>query len=468
MPGAAVALSLALSMAACDTAPKANIDGVIEEWSSETAVVADGHSISFRFKTPGDPQALQASDHPVEIYLDADGDPATGRTSRAKPVNKLGVDVEIVFSPRGKDGKPGRGVAVRAVGKDGAVRTIPNEASGLVFSPTYASNWYEMRIDRGVLSAAGVKPGSRVTGMLVTLDEEGKIDGYADPFEVALPPAATTPRLATVDIPMKPAEAIRIVSFNIEKSKPVTAPDAFARVLYLLNPDVIILQEWDQGDAAAMDAWFKEHLGGMDVQWKARKTEETGVAIVTHLPITALPPDTLWMSDGSDKPRLVRVATASVLTPGGPISISSVHLKCCGGASGREETLRQGEARAINGMLAAIEGPKIIAGDFNLVGTRVPLDLMRAGLDHGVDLAIAEPTALGQDLKVTWREWTTEFSPGRLDYFLYSPSSVRPVHSFVFDTSVLADESLARMGLDRADGQQSDHLPVVVDVVVKP
>jgi hypothetical protein len=42
------------------------------------------------------------------------------------------------------------------------------------------------------------------------------------------------------------------------------------------------------------------------------------------------------------------------------------------------------------------------------------------------------------------------------------------VNSFVLDSTILADETLARTGLDRGDSEGSDHMPVVVDVLLKP
>lgn len=463
-------------LASCETMSGPRVDGSIEEWSPESVVKADGHHVYLRFKVPGEPQALQASSRTVALYLDVDGNAETGRRSTAKVFRQLGVDAEVRFSPRGSDGKAGRGMSVVRVGDDGKTSKIANRASGVIASPTYASTWYEMRFDRELLRAAGPEgsgEAKRFTGMFVTLDEEGLIDGWADPFEVHLGPAATTPKVATMDVPEKPKGAVRVVSYNVEKAKPVSSPGSFGRVLTLLDADVVLFQEWTDGDAASVEAWLQLHAPGAigAPGWKVRKTAETGTAVASRMPLGELKLDSLWMDDGTDKPRLVRMASAEVMTPGSPIMFTSVHLKCCGGATGREEQIRQGEARAIQGALASWDPavPHIIAGDFNLVGTRTPLELLRRELDEGGgDLAVAEPVALGGDVKVTWREWSSEFGPSRLDYVLYAPSRIEVVNSFVLDSTILADETLARTGLDRGDSEGSDHMPVVVDVLLKP
>jgi endonuclease/exonuclease/phosphatase family metal-dependent hydrolase len=461
------------AMVSCEAPPSGpSVDGRLEEWSPENVVKSDPHHVYLRFRVPGEPEALQASSKTVALYLDADGSVATGRRSTAKVFRQLGVDAEIHFSPRTADGKQGRGMKVVGVSADGSTRAIPNKASGVIFSPTYASNWYEMRLDRGLFAAAGLDDatadGVRITGIFVTLDDEGKIDGFADPFEVHLGPAATTPKVVARDVPEKPAGSIRVVSYNVEKSKPVASPAAFGRVLTMLDPDVMLFQEWDEGDGRSVEAWLRDHVPGEP--WTVRKSDEGGVAVASRLPLAAMSPDALWMSDGSDKPRLVRVVSAIVTTPAGPVSFSSLHLKCCGGAGGREEETRQNEARAIHGMLASAEPvvARVVGGDFNLVGTRVPLDILRQGLDEsGGDLAVAEPVALGGDMLATWRSWGSEFTPGRLDYVVYSPTRATVVGSFVLDTELLAAENLARSGLDRGDSAASDHMPVVVDLVIK-
>lgn len=129
------------------------------------------------------------------------------------------------------------------------------------------------------------------------------------------------------------------------------------------------------------------------------------------------------------------------------------------------------EARAINAaVLKAADASKasirIVAGDFNLVGTRPPLDLVRQNIDaDGSDMAIADAQVLGHDLVETWSEDSNEFSPGRLDYMVYSDASVTAKNAFVFNTRRMSAAALAKLGLDAEDSASSDHMPVVVDFV---
>jgi endonuclease/exonuclease/phosphatase family metal-dependent hydrolase len=107
----------------------------------------------------------------------------------------------------------------------------------------------------------------------------------------------------------------------------------------------------------------------------------------------------------------------------------------------------------------------IVAGDFNLVASRDPLDRLAASLDlDGSPLSLAEPLQLNGLSNATWLRRGSPFPPGRLDYVLYSDSSLRLLHSFVFRASDLPTRWLRRHHLQPDDSDvASDHLPLVSD-----
>lgn len=459
-------------------APSPLLDGSIAEWSAESAAWADASHVYVRFKVPADHGAIQNAPRTVALYLDADANPATGRRATAKVFNTLGVDLEIEFSPRNADGSPTPGVAAFAVAADGTRRKIPNEATGLTVSPTYASRWYEARIARAVVGSLALPAEPAAAGgLFVTYDDAGTIDGYSEPFRLPLPPRGPEPKLSTLP-PDKDPGLVRIVSWNVQKSAPLTNAAPFARVLTLLEPDVVLFQEWDNPDPDALRSWLEEHVPrsltpgrGPEGSWRVRSGP--GVAVASRWPLENVPPDTLQMTF-EQRERTVRMTSALVTTPLAEVLLTSIHLKCCGSATGREEATRQAEAKAINLMLAESSRPwpmsmRVIAGDYNLVGTRTPLDLLAEGLDtDGSNLAVADAATLGDNAVFTWRDWSSPFTPGRLDFALYSDASGKAVHAFVLDTSRMSQETLARLGLDAADSAASDHLPVVLDLLPIP
>jgi endonuclease/exonuclease/phosphatase family metal-dependent hydrolase len=145
-----------------------------------------------------------------------------------------------------------------------------------------------------------------------------------------------------------------------------------------------------------------------------------------------------------------------------------LHLPCCGA-----EALRVRNAPVLADALQSVVSESnpdavIVAGDFNTVGTRRPLDLVRQGVAvGGNELAVVEALQLdGRSNATYWNSLPGQFPPGRLDWMLYSPSSLELLRSFVLEASDLAPEWLEVHGLEADDSdiaRSSDHRPIVAD-----
>ena len=68
---------------------------------------------------------------------------------------------------------------------------------------------------------------------------------------------------------------------------------------------------------------------------------------------------------------------------------------------------------------------------------------------------------------ITWRDEDSLFSPGRLDFIIYTDSLLN-IQGFILDSSVLPQDVLEVYGLQADDTGASDHLPLVADVVIVP
>jgi endonuclease/exonuclease/phosphatase family metal-dependent hydrolase len=241
-------------------------------------------------------------------------------------------------------------------------------------------------------------------------------------------------------------------------------PGPFARVLRVLDPDVILLQEWTSSPRE-IAAWLNASVPLETGEWTVRTTAGWGVAVASRYGLEPFGHEELYVNGEEDA---VRFAGALVDTPVGYVAASSVHLKCCGSSGSPEDQTRISEAGAINRSLMeafAMEPVpmRIVAGDLNLVGSRPPLDVLRNGLDaDGSELDVADARDLGDAAYMTWQEDDNAFSPGRLDYALVGGAEI--VRSFVLNTRILSDRALEAAGLDRADAQASDHMPIVVDL----
>ena len=447
------------------------IDGFRHDWTDRSVPTADEHFLYLPIRVEGSSAPLQAMDETLVLMLDLDADPTTGdRATRPRVAATLGAELLIEFSPP-SEGGPRRGVRVQALDASGSWMNISHADIGLVALPTHASDWFELRISRrlsGVDRAPekGMRTIGRTSGMWLLYDGSGTLAGWSDPFMVDLPRASPSARRVDAHLPARQPGTIRIVTFNVH-GRLGTHPEPFARLLDALDADILLLQEWNGGSALDLETWLTANIAGGE-SWHTVVGESPDVAIAARGSVRPFGPGRLELADSS---RPIRFVGAVVTTPLGEIAVASVHLKCCGSATGPEESRRLAEAEAINRALGLALGREqlrtcVIGGDLNLVGSRTPIETLRSGLDaDGTHLEIIHAGMLGDGTTITWSADSSPFLPSRLDYMLVGEAGARVVRSFVFDTRVLSEASLARIGLDRTDSAVSDHLPVVVDLV---
>ncbi|MEO0966586.1 MAG: endonuclease/exonuclease/phosphatase family protein [Planctomycetota bacterium] len=351
---------------------------------------------------------------------------------------------------------------LRQLERDGT--PIPFAEADYIGLPTHADDTFEIRLR---LAPAPGPVTVSVAGS-DTLDAPlrlGAMEAWQDP-----PPID----IARGDTPL------RVVAWNVLHGGPFGDPDREAdgrAVLAALDADVLLLQEvWEIDDLPDR----VRALCGPD--WSV--VESGGVAVATNLPMTPL--DLAPLSDDADQRgdswANRRNLFAGIDTPVGPIVVVSSHWKCCGRAGSTEDLQRMDDAlHALKAIWRLREGgvegewdratrtrpivkpvpdrfqhaPLVVAGDYNLVGSRDPLDmLLTTGLVELVPVQTHDNTA------ATWRDpreaqgtpddWQPGgFPPGRLDFVAVDPR-LKVIRSFVAD---LGESTLL-----------SDHLPVVVDV----
>lgn len=486
------------------------LDGSVDEWPEGVVAMADASYIYLRFRVDGPPRAIQSADETLTILLDLDGNASTGlRLADPPAAAELGADLRIRLSPRGRGGLRG-GVEVHVISADGRETRISHADAGFIVAPTHAvepdergePGWYEARIARSVLNLRapteraeraaerdaarpqrgalpdtgvqgqplditprGTPPLSWGAGVILSKDENGELLGWSDPFAFRMP-AQAEPALSDFVAPPKAVNAVRVLSYNVERAAPNNNPAPFARVITALKPDIILVQEWDGASDSDLVAWMQRHVGG---EWNAVSAPDRGVAIISRFNVVGAVTDPVYAEEQVTQ-RPVRSVTAVLQTPIRDSVVTSVHLKCCGGYLGDEDRTRVAEAVAINAMIAGLqrrfETTRIVGGDINLVGSNTPLITLAQGLDlDGSELSVAPAEVLGDASQHTWTRARSSFSPGRLDYILYSDSNARVSAAFTLDTGVLSDASLEAMGLQRTDSEASDHLPLVVDYI---
>lgn len=170
-----------------------------------------------------------------------------------------------------------------------------------------------------------------------------------------------------------------------------------------------------------------------------------------------------------------RYAAAYIKSAENYLFIINVQLSAMGYIDSEEDRLR---IRQVDDIVATIDEihsgqydeddapctkPAIVTvGDFNLVGSGMPLDLIIDKKVYGLkDWLI--PNLIGESV-VTWRGGScTSFSPGKLDYVMYSAKTLIPKNGFILNSELLNRTELKQLKLDVADSKLRDHLLITVD-----
>jgi endonuclease/exonuclease/phosphatase family metal-dependent hydrolase len=454
---------------AVDSWPRApQIDGLFPEWSREFEARADGEFIYVRFALPTS-FTLQGAPRPIRLVLDLDDDPQT-RASALAEMSGLGPDLVVTFSPRRPSGARGSGVHVAGEGVTVGGQPVSAGRLGLIFSPITEARSFELRLARPKMLSG---PDSKSFSLALEVEAGKEAPAWrSEVLQVGLPPRKKAERQWSA-IPARGDGRLRLVSWNVLFARPLANPDPFARILRALDPDIVMLQEWEKVDDRSLAAWFNTHVP-RKTTWHALTSTGWGVALVSRTPLTRLGLAKVARPDGAPADDFrpdgsLRVVAARTDTVLGPVEIASIHLRCCGYAGSWQDRARVAEVRTIHRMLSsafdAQESIRVVGGDFNLVGSREPLEVLSAGLGRGGgDLQPAQAPLVGDQAHHTWRDPRSRFTPGRLDWILYDDAAAVEAESFVFDTRGLRPEARAQADVELTDSDVSDHFAVVLDL----
>jgi len=320
-----------------------------------------------------------------------------------------------------------------------------------IVGPTYAQDEFEMQID---LAEFNIKLGD-----WVNVQFDGS-DQLSAPVRFLFSQPWQTPRRRSHR--REPGTDVRIVSFNtyFEGLSDPDRADAMGRLLNSVDGDIYCFQEeWKtEGHSEILKRLMLPEGNG---RWYIHKVH--GNVIASKYRLNILP-----SKNDSYAAALIRLAEDSLL-------VINAHLKAMGYIDSIEDQLR---IRQANDIVATIDevfsgqyfeddagGGRpavVIVGDFNLVGSRAPLDLILEKKIHGLkDWLI--PNLIGESV-VTWRGGArASFSPGKLDYVVYSAKTLVPRNGFILNSELLNQTERRQLKLDVADSRLSDHLPMTVD-----
>ena len=440
-----------------DWQPSSNRD----DWSIQSH--ADANSISLFLQQPGPPSVFQQLDEPLMIGLDLDEDIDTG----CRIDDLGGCDLVFELSPAAKGRRRG-GVTAASWNSNGFRLKETPYKYGFVLAPSTASRRHEIRIDR-----ANLPHGQRQLRVVIRPESNKTFEHM-----ITLPDAGS-PRVPGASVPTKRIDSIRVVSWNIEYGGMLKRPDQVRSILHSLRPDILLLQEIENTQSIDELKQFLQSIHDGD-EWTLSVNRNTGnlrSAVATRLPAAHVA-EFKHVTRSDDADRSIRAAALLIDLGADQKTLAvSIHLKCCGGLNGPEDLARISETLSIREAIetaARTHRPDglLIGGDFNLVASPLPLDILRLdgqrllGPHASGPLQDASPLHLDGRDAYTWYDSDSSFTPGKLDYVLIG-GDLKQTASFILDTSDLDPDQAGDLepGITQ---EASDHLPIVVDVTVAP
>jgi len=324
---------------------------------------------------------------------------------------------------------------------------------GAELQPTYAADEFELKIDLASIGAS--------VGDTVEIDFSGS-DALSSPasFTLSEPGVADERR----DPARDGAASFRIASLNTEQTglSSGSRGPRLERLIDAVNADIYCFQEEYDSNAGDVQSALESADPLEDgASWNVHKNNDNVVA--SPHPVIGAP--SLSSS----------YAAALVDLPGDEaVFVLSVHPKCCGYINSSEDSTRIGQAQdmaqtiadfraaSLGGTLAPFaDAPVIVIGDWNLVGSRTPLDIIEDPAGPAL-IALDMPNLIGES-RLTWRNPSSSFAPGRLDLLTYDDAILGAPKAYLLDTALLNGTERSALGVQASDSDASDHLMLVAD-----
>lgn len=408
----------------------------------------------------------------VTLFLDTDDNPSTGIS-----VEGIGAELEWNFGNRS-------GVFAA----NGSTYPISHADIGVVTAPTVTSDDFEIALRRDAQPAGQIPLFSGEDIRMVFKNQVSggdvlpNVSGGVSYTLSSDPP----PPLEPIPIAQKNSNSIRFLSYNVLNDG-LFDPSRllhFTRLLQAVQPVIIGFQEIYNHSAAQTAVQVEAILpSGAQQQWYASGVEPDIIA-VSRYPIL-----NTFAIEGSTPSS----NNGAFLIDLRPQLDSDLLFVIAHPPAGSNNTGRQYEIDAImafirdaknpGGVLTlAPDTPIMIIGDLNLVGYAQQLTTLLSGQIvntgqfgppfipdwDGTDFSDLLPRSVDLPMYFTWFSETSSFSPGRLDFMIYSDSVIESLQQFVLFTASLPLDTLNAYGLLAEDAASaSDHLPVVGDFVVQ-
>jgi endonuclease/exonuclease/phosphatase family metal-dependent hydrolase len=411
------------------------------------------------------------SDNEITLFLDTDNNSDTG-------LNADGIGAELVYN---------FGNRVGAIYTNNNNTIVAHEDIRLFTSPTVTSEVFEIAIGRDLtFSGQSIFQGDEIKALIKNNILNGdKIPNANGGISYTFNNNTPTP-LPEFSISRLETAPLRVMSYNVlfDQLFDNGVQANYERIFKALQPDIIGFQEiYDHSaqQTANKVASFLPLSGG--AQWHTAKVPPDIIAVSKYPIISSHLIGTSSSSNSGNGAFLIDLNSATDTK----LLFVVAHPPCCDNEEDRQKEfdalmafIRKAKAGTGPAPLSPND-PIIVLGDMNLVGLRQQqltlitgdiVDENNYGPDfhpdwNGADFEDAKPLATNLPLSITWYDEGTSYSPGRLDYLVYTSSVLNLENTFSLFTPALSSAELVAYDLQANDVLwTSDHLPVVGDFTV--
>jgi len=459
------------------------LDGKTDDWNvpvpTHIDTENDGNQFDFKyFSVTNDeqflfirlnftPEAKLIEDNFLTLYVDGDNNSGTGISA-----NGIGAELRWDF-----------GTITGQFYKNGTTNiSFPQIQYRSL--PTVTDTTYEIAIGRNVLPNGSDPLFTSASIKIFFKDNDTNGDWMPNngvTFEYTFNDTPTTP-LVPVEINREDTSYLRIMNYNVlfDGLFEPGREDNFERILQAILPDIICFNEFFNSSVTQVKDAINQMLplpGG--ATWHGVKRDAGNVTISKYPIIQS------WLVYPGH-----RITASLIDLPQyfeKDIMVINSHFECCGGQ--QNDDTRQLEADATIAFILDAKSagglidlpantPFLIVGDLNLVGLRQQLTTLTTGeiintqiFGNGAppdwdntDLEDLLSSQTDKRTAYTWRNDNSSFSPGRLDFQIYSNSVINVEKHFVIQTEVMSSSRLTQYGLQQFDTRDaSDHFPKVTD-----
>lgn len=406
------------------------------------------------------------SDNNVTFYIDTDNDPSTGI-----PFN--GIGAELSYNLREHEG---------TARLNNTNYSLDHEDIGLVTAPTVTSTEFEIAVRRNGTIAGNPTFTSNVIKVAFE-DDSNQGDQIPDQsggisYTIS---NENLPPLPEFSISPTGSETFRTVAYNVLQDGLFESnrQPSFERIFKALKPDIIGFTEIYNHSANQVGSLMETFLpSSAGEQWYA----------------AGINPDVICVSRYKIKQSFIIDGVGSSANGAFLIELPApfnsdllfivAHTPCCDNNDGRQLEIDAmmafiRDAKEGNGFpVLEDKTPIIICGDMNLVGDNQQLhtllygDIVNENIYgsffipdwDGTAFDDVIPMTTNTPMAYTWATDFSSFSPGRLDFIIYSGSVLEVKNSFNLYTPALSTNDLNANNLEDFDTPiASDHLPVVAD-----